>query len=593
MDIFSFLSLCGGIGMFLYGMKVMSDAINKLAGAKMESVLERLTNSRLKGVALGTAVTGVIQSSTATCIMVIGFVNAGIMALSQAVPVVLGANIGSTVTGQILRLGDISNTNIFLALLKPSAFAPVLIFIGAFLIMLSKRKRTKNVATLLIGLGIIFVGMTTMESAVAPLKDSPSFQNMFVMFQNPLLAILVGIITTCIVQSSSASVGILQALTSTGVITWGVAIPIVIGQNVGKAFPVIVGTLGTNKDSKRVSFIHLLFNIVGAIVVGGVVYAAQGVFHFSFWNQVVNRGNVADFHAVFNIVTAIILLPLCQKLIDLSVKVLPDDEKTKKSAQIFSVLDDIFLDTPGIALEQSRRVMEAMAHIAANNFALAIDILHHYDEDKMQLLDENEAFLDKAETKLSNYLVRITSHSLSSSENALAGELMRNISDFERIGDYCVKIANVSEFDKENQIDFSENGWSEVDAITAAVQNMLNMAVTCFEKGDLTAAARIEPLKEVVTTMRDEMQNRHMERLTKGVCSVQGGISFVELLVNFNRIAGHCANIAGHLRARMSSDFDMHKKVRFNQPNATEEYKAMVTYYESLYFAPLEESAVD
>ena len=585
MELTQILGLCGGIGMFLYGMKVMSDAINKLAGAKMESILESLTSSKIKGFALGTAITAIIQSSAATSIMVIGFVNAGIMALAQSVPVIFGANIGSTITGQILRLGDISANNIFLTLLKPSSFAPILVVVGAFIMLFSKKKRTHQWAEMAIGLGILFMGMSTMEGAIAPLKDNPSFQRLFLAFTNPFIAILIGAVVTAVIQSSSASVGILQALSSTGAVTWSMAIPIILGQNIGKCFTVWLGSMGTNKDSKRVSFVHLFFNVAGALIIGAAVYLAQGIFHFSFWDQIVNRGNIADFHTGFNILTSVILFPFIDKIIHMAEKIIPENESDKKAAQVFNVMDDIFLKTPGVALEQGRKAMLAMGYVAEANFGLVENLFEKYDSNIMDEINENEKFLDKCETKIGDYLIKITAQSLSSEENRKVTEVMRNLSDFERIGDYCVKIAEIIESNKENGIVYSEKCQQEIRNMMKADHNILRMTVEAFDKEDPTIVKRILPLNEVINSLKEMMMSNHVERLFCGECNVQSGIFYAELINSMDRIGSHCGNIAVHLQQRVSEfgTFDQHKKLRFDHEGVSEEYKAMFKYYEAQY----------
>ena len=588
MEITQILSLCGGIGMFLYGMKVMSDAINKLAGAKMESILESLTNSKLKGFALGTAITAIIQSSAATSIMVIGFVNAGIMALAQAVPVIFGANIGSTITGQILRLGDISADNIILTMIKPSSFAPILVAVGAFVILFSKKKRTHQCAEMVIGLGILFMGMSTMEGAIAPLKDDPRFQRLFLAFTNPFIAILIGAVVTAVIQSSSASVGILQALSSTGAVTWSMVIPIILGQNIGKCFTVWLGSMGTNKDSKRVSFIHLFFNVAGALVIGIVIYSAQAIFGFSFWDKVVNRGNIADFHTGFNVLTSILLFPFIDKIINLAEKIIPENESDKKAAQVFNVMDDIFLKTPGVALEQGRKAMMAMGYVAEANFGLVENLFEKYDSNIMESINENERFLDKCETKIGDYLIKITAQSLSADENRRVTEVMRNLSDFERIGDYCVKIAEIIESNKENGIVYSERCQKEIHGMIKAVHNILNMTVEAFSKEDPVIVKRILPLNEVISSLKETMMTNHVDRLFDGQCNVQSGIFYAEFLNAMDRIGSHCGNIAAHLQQRLSEPdtFDQHKQLKFGHDGVSEEYKAMFKYYESQYYTP-------
>ena len=374
----SVLMLIGGIGMFLYGMNLLGESLQSMAGAGLERILKKLTDNRIKGATVGTAVTGIIQSSAATTIMVLGFLNAGIMDLMQGIPVIMGANIGSTVTGQILRLGDISSDNIFLTLIKPSAFAPLVIGIGAFILLFAQKKKSKNIAKIMLGFGILFMGMTIMETTITPLKDNEVFQKMFTTFSNPFVGILFGIVFTAIIQSSSASVGILQAISSTGAISFSMALPIIVGQNIGKCFTVVIASIGTNRSAKRATFIDVMFNVFGGIIFISVLYGLQYTVGLPFWEDVMSRGDIADIHTSFNVITTIILLPLYASLVKLSGKII----KSKNSSAInqeLGVLDDIFLKTPSVALQQSKTVILNMAQTAMENFSISTKLLMNFD----------------------------------------------------------------------------------------------------------------------------------------------------------------------------------------------------------------------
>lgn len=413
MDIFSILTLLGGIGMFLYGMSLLGSSLEKLAGGGLEKILEQLTTSKiawvgkLKGWALGIGVTGIIQSSAATSIMLIGFVNAGIMKLTQAIPVVFGANIGSTVTAQILRLGDLGESSVILKLLKPSSFAPAIIGIGAFMLLFAKKKKTKDISGILIGFGVLFCGMTTMEQVFSPLKESETFKSMFTSFSNPLIGILIGLIITAIIQSSSASVGILQALSSTGAITWSTAIPIIIGENIGKCLTIILGSFGTNKKAKRVALSYLFFNIFGAIFFFIIIYAIQYTLGFSFWEKIVNRGDIANFHLLFNFGTSLVLLPFTKQLSNFTGKIINDNEESKIDKEL-GTLDDMLLNTPSVALEQCRNVIYSMGNAVLENYEIATSLIYNYDDKKIPALEDNELFIDKCESALSEYILKLT-----------------------------------------------------------------------------------------------------------------------------------------------------------------------------------------
>ena len=588
MDIFAVFKLLGGIGLFLYGMSLLGTSLEKIAGAGLERTLEKLTNNRLKGLALGTVVTGVIQSSAATTVMLVGFVNAGIMKFAQTVPVIMGANIGTTVTGQILRLGDLSGSQLIFELIKPTTFAPIVIAIGSFMILISKRRKTRDIAHLLIGFGILFFGMTTMESALAPLKDSEVFQEIFFMFKNPLLGVLLGAVVTAILQSSSASVGILQAIASTGTVTFSMAAPIIIGQNIGKCITVLIASIGTNKNAKRVVVCHLMINIIGAILFLIGIYGFQTLVGFSFWESPMTRGNIADFHTLFNIATSILLLPFCNVLVAISKKILKEDAPSRADSSL-ALLDDIFLDRPTVALEQCRKLTLSMGETVQENYDMAVTLLQDFDEKTFEKLNENEAFLDKCETALGEYLVRITSRNIRREDQKEVAALLHSVGDLERIGDHCVNIAEVGQFNKEQGITFSKKGLKEIKIATEAVKHVLTITLEAYQKNDLTAAYRVEPLEEVIDLIKETLKVHHIERLSKGGCSVQAGISLTEFLTSAERISDHCSNIALHIIEKLSNmkDFDSHEYQKLMHRGTTEEYKALYRYYESKYYDPI------
>lgn len=588
MDIFAIFKLLGGIGLFLYGMSLLGTSLEKLAGAGLERTLERLTNNRLKGLALGTVVTGVIQSSAATTVMLVGFVNAGIMKFAQTVPVIMGANIGTTVTGQILRLGDLSGSQLIFELIKPTSFAPIVIAIGSFMILISKRRKTRDVANLLIGFGILFFGMTTMESALSPLKDSAAFREVFFMFKNPLLGVLLGAVVTAILQSSSASVGILQAIASTGTVTFSMAAPIIIGQNIGKCVTVLIASIGTNKNAKRVVVCHLMINLIGAALFLVGIYGFQSTVGFSFWDKAMTRGNIADFHTLFNIATSLVLLPFCNGLVAISKKILKDDAPSRADSSL-ALLDDIFLDRPTVALEQCRKVILSMGETIQENYAMSISLLHNFDEKTFEKLNENENFLDKCETAMGEYLVRITSKNIRREDQKEVAQLLHCVGDFERIGDHCVNIAEVGQFNKEQGISFSQKGLEEIKMVSEAVKHVIDITLDAYKNDDLTAAYRVEPLEEVIDLLKEALKSHHIDRLSSGDCSVQAGISLTEFLTSAERISDHCSNIAIHVIEKLTStkNFDSHEYQKLIHGGLTEEYKALYRYYESKYYDPI------
>ena len=517
--------------------------------------------------------------------MLVGFVNAGIMKLSQTVPVMMGANIGTTVTGQILRLGDVNGTSSSLMkFLQPSSFAPLVIGIGAAIMLVSKKRRTKDIASLLIGFGILFFGMSTMEGALAPLKDSKSFRQLFFLFENPILGVLLGLVVTAILQSSSASVGLLQAISSTGAVTFSMAAPIVIGMNVGKCITVVLASIGTNKNAKRVVTCDLAMNIINACIYLTVIYTYQTFIGFSFWESPMTRGSIANFHTLFNIGTTVILFPFCSLLVKLAYKIIQNDEPSKIDKEL-ALLDDIFLDRPTVALEQCKKVILAMGDAVKENYAIATSLIDSYDTKKIEQLNENERFLDKSETLLSEYLVRVTARGISKEQRSLAKEMMHSISDFERIGDHCMNIVDVIRYSKEQHIHFSAKAKSQLQYIKKAVEQVIYMTLEAFSIEDDTLASKVEPLEEVIDMLKETLKNEHILRLQDGNCNVQSSISYIELLTSFERISDHCSNIAFHILQKVNGNISDKHTVH---KNTTNEYKELYYSFLYQYMTPLE-----
>ncbi|MCJ7835148.1 Na/Pi cotransporter family protein [Cuneatibacter sp. NSJ-177] len=592
MDILSFLPLFAGIGLFLYGMNLLAKAIERLAGAKLEKTLETLTSNKWKGLALGTGVTAIIQSSAATTITVVGFVNAGMMKLTQALPVIFGANIGSTATAQILRLGDLESGGLFLSLLKPSAFAPIIIAVGAGIMLMAKRKKTKNIANLLLGFGILFWGMTTMENTLSPLRNDPNFQKLFLAFENPLLGILVGALVTAVIQSSSASVGILQALSSTGTVSFAMAFPLILGQNIGKCLAVILASFGTSRNSKRAVLVHLLFNIFGVILFACGMYGLNAVFHFTFFSEIVNRGDIATIHTGFNLITALVLMPFVNALARLSEHLIKEDESLHTSHAL-DYLDELFLKNPGVALEQCKKVLYSMGDSIQENLTIAESLLlDKYDLRQLAQLEENERFLDKCEASLGEYLVKVTRHSLSEQESHEATEILQCVSDYERIGDYCVNISETAEYMSETNIAFTEQGMREARILFEAVHNIVNETLAAFQTEEKDHISSVEPLEEAIDAIIAELRNHHIERLQKGTCAVDTGISFIELLNNVERISDHCSNIAVYIvqKQKVDEDFDRHSYLKAVHRGELAGYQERFNKYCEQYLVPLLEN---
>lgn len=595
MDIFSILKLFGGVGLFLFGMSLMGSSLEMLAGGSLQRILETLTTSKKKGVgevkgwALGTGVTAIIQSSAATTIMLIGFVNAGIMRLSQAIPVVFGANVGSTATAQILRLGDIGSDNVVLKLLKPASFAPMLVGVGAFIVLFAKKKRLKDVAGILIGLGILFYGMTMMEEVFAPLKESPQFQKLFLSFENPLLGIAVGLIITAIIQSSSASVGILQALSATGSVTYATAVPIIIGQNLGKCMTIIIGGIGANKKAKRVSLSYLLFNIFGAVFFGIVIYAIYYTIGIPFFSHTVNRGDIANVHLGFNLITSLILLPFSGKMAEVTGKIIGTDASDEADKE-FNKLDDRLLQTPVIALEQCRHLMEQMIKRIEENYTISTQLLSAYDESRFADLENNESFIDRCETALSAYIIRIDRSALSSDYKFLISQILNSISDLERIGDYCMNIAYKAREISEAHTSFSEPGIRELSLVIQAASESLENTFAAFKTLDRNKAVRVEPLAETIDQMQSIMKEHHIQRLEEGICSVESGAAFFDLANYFERLSAHAGNVSLHIIKRIEADKNFDEMHGHAQDISADDYLRLFEEYERRFLIPIKNS---
>ena len=592
MDIFACLQLIGGVGLFLYGMKYLGASLEHMAGAKLEKTLERLTDNRFKGLGLGTLVTAVIQSSGATTIMLVGFVNAGIMHLAQTVPVLLGANIGTTITGQILRLGDISGSGaLIFQLLKPSSFAPLIIGIAAFIMLVSKNKKANNIAAILMGFGVLFFGMNTMETALSPLSDSATFREMFTTFSNPIVGFGLGILLATILQSSSASVGIIQAVAAaTGNITFAIAAPMVIGISIGKLFPIILASIGTKREAQQVTASEIFISAVGGIIGMLVLVFVLKPLGIINWTATMNRGNIADLNTFYNIIVSLCFLPISPMVSKFAKFIRPDNAPSKLDEEL-GMLNDMLLKTPSVALNQCFKVISNMGQTAIENFSLCIQMHDHYDDDVIETINENEQFLDKSETILSGYMVKVTGCDLHPDESKLATEIMHSIMDFERIGDHCVKISDVAAFNKSNDIVFTNKAKEELVLLADAVNEILNNTVDSMIQDDDAIALKVEPLAELVETMCESIKENHVRRLQAGICTVQSGISLVECLTSFERIAAYCSNIALHVIEKHTSGsvFDMHGYAK-EMHTSSETYKEYYYEYSKKYMLPLEES---
>lgn len=538
------ISMIGAIAVFLFGMSTMTQGLEKVSSGRLESILEKLTDNVFKGVLLGALVTAVIHSSATTTVMCVGFVNAGIMKLEQTVGIIMGANIGTTVTAQLLRLSNLSaDGNFILTLLQPAVLGPLLAVVGIIFYMFIAGGQKRNIGEIILGMGLLFIGMNTMTAAVAPLQNEPWLADLFTAFSNPVLGMLVGAALTAVLQSSTAFTGILQALSTTGAICYNTAIPLIMGQNIGTTLTALLSSTGASKNAKRTALIHLFFNVIGSVFFLVVLYVGNALFRFPFWTEVVDMGSIANFHLVFNLACTALLLPFRKVLVRLVERLVPGDKEESET----SVLDERFLLSPALALEKSRVAVVQMGKFAQVNFKRAVALLDRFDPKEMEALQETENAIDKLESGLDNYLVQLSDHSLTPEDSNRVSELLHTLSDFERIGDYVVNVAECAEAMAERGLTFSAEAKFELDTLNKAVGEIIGKAISCYERGDIYTARKVEPLEEVIDLMRDELRNRHIERLKTGDCTIETGAQFLELLINLERVADHCSNVAMYI----------------------------------------------
>ncbi len=544
LSVLDVITMVGAIATFLYGMTTMTKGLEKVSSGRLESLLEKLTDNVFKGVLLGALITAIIHSSATTTVMCVGFVNAGIMHLEQTVGIIMGANIGTTITAQILRLASIStDSNPILMLLQPAALGPMLMVIGILFYMFITGGRKKNVGEILLGMGLLFVGMNTMTVAVSGLQNEPWLADLFTVVSNPILGMLVGAVLTALLQSSTAFTGILLALSTTGAITYSAAIPMILGQNIGTTVTALISSAGASKNAKRTALIHLFFNVFGSLFFLVAFYVGNAIFHFPFWGSVVDMGGIANFHLLFNLTCTLLLLPFRKQLVWLVERIVPGEKEDFET----SILDERFLSSPSMALEKAHEAVIQMGTLARENFKRAEALLQKYDEKTMDRLQEREDTIDKLETSLDNYLVRLSNRSLSPTDSSRVSELLHTLSDFERVGDYVVNVAECAQAMDEQELEFSSQAAFEMQTLLSAVGRILDTTLGCYTERDVVLAKKVEPLEEVIDLMRDELRGRHIERLKAGECTVEVGAQFLELLINLERVADHCSNIAMYI----------------------------------------------
>lgn len=586
MDFFMIVSLLGGLALFLYGMSMLGSGLEKLSSGRLEQTLEKLTNNVFKGVLLGALVTGAIQSSSATTVIVVGLVNARILKLRQAIGIIMGANIGTTVTAHILRLSDLSSDNFFLMLLKPTTLAPVVGIIGILMVMVGKKQKYKTLGEILLGFCILFTGMFNMEAAVSPLSESPEFAGLFASLSNPVIGVLVGAGVTAIIQSSSASIGILQALSSTGIITWSSAIPIILGQNIGTCITPILASIGASKNAKRTAAVHLSFNIIGTCVFLIVIYTIQSISPFSFWELPIDKGGIANFHTTFNVCVTLMFLPFVGLLEKLVIHLIPDQQTADEVDDPAIALDDRLLTSPGLAIQHCRDAVLQMGKLARKNFSASVRQLEQYNHKEAEKIREREDTIDRLEDRLGNYMLKIPQDNLSEQSSATISALLHILSEFERIGDYSINLVEFAENMESTGAEFSPQAQFELTTIGEAVGEAIDMALGCFEKQDLALAETIEPLEEVVDQMQETLKDRHINRLRNGQCTVDAAFPFVESLSCLERISDHCSNIGVYMISyvRGSDEVDHHTYIMQLHAGQVGHYNEQFRRYTEKYY---------
>ncbi|MCM1136404.1 MAG: Na/Pi cotransporter family protein [Clostridium sp.] len=562
MDIFSILTMVGGLALFLYGMDVLGDGLKKVSGGKLEIILEKLTSNKLMAILLGAGVTAVIQSSSATTVMVIGFVNSGIMKLTQAIGVILGANVGTTVTAWLLSLTGLEGSGFFLQLLKPSSFSPVLAIVGVAILSMSKKGRHKDVATIMIGFAVLMIGMDTMSGAVKPLAEVPEFTNILLMFSNPVLGMLIGLVLTAIMQSSSASIGILQAMCVSGAVSYSTAIPIIMGQNIGDCVAALLSSAGAGKMAKRAAFINLYYKIIKAAAFMVIFYTLNAFLHFEFLGRPASALGVAVIHTTFNIAAVILIYPFTQILEKLAYLTFPksdaENQAQEASKREIQILDARFLSRPGLALQHCKNAAIDMANLARESLFLSIQLLNEFEKGAADRVIELEELVDHYEDELGSYLVKLSSKHLTEKDSQEVSVLLHSIGDFERISDHAINIMESAEEMNEKKLYFSKKAEEELKVFTAAVKDIVNTTVQVFQEEDLKLASMVEPMEEVVDYLNSEIKKRHIKRLRKGKCTIEMGFVLSDITTNYERVSDHCSNVALCLLQLNEENFETH-----------------------------------
>lgn len=584
MDIFGLFALVGGLALFLYGMSVMGTGLEKASGGRLERILEKLTSNPIKAVLLGAGVTAVIQSSSATTVMVVGFVNSGIMKLSQAIGIIMGANIGTTITAWLLSMTGIESENFVVQLLKPSSFSPILALIGIILFMAAKSDKKKNVGEILLGFAILMSGMETMSGAVKPLADVPEFTNILTMFKNPLLGVISGAILTGIIQSSSASVGILQALSVTGAFTYGSVVPIILGQNIGTCITALISSVGTNRDARRTAMVHLYFNIIGSFVFLVLFYTGNIIFRFPFVDDTVGAAGIALIHSIFNIFATCILLPFTKGLEKLAYMTIPVSEGEKNTRdETFAILDERFLSSPSFAIEQCKSLVSKMGELARDSFIEAMDVVKNPTEEGIASVIQKENLIDVYNDKIGAYLAKLKSGRISYEDGLRTTFLLHCLTDFERISDHAVNTVKCAKKMKSDGAEFSKKAREEMQIYADALTDILQRTTESFINEDVKLARTVEPLEEVIDSLNKEVKKHHMKRLNKGKCTIALGLILSDLAMNYERVADHCSNIAVYMMQLKDDQLEEHSFTGKLDAAESEEFDKTRAFFKSKY----------
>ena len=587
MDIFGVLQMVGGLCLFLFGMETMGDGLKRASGSKLESILGNLTSSVPRGVLLGAAVTAVIQSSSATTVMMVGFVNSGIMQLRQVIPVIMGANIGTTATAWILSLAGLDGGNFFMQMLKPMSFSPILAAIAIVFMMFLKSEKKYNIGMVLIGFAVLMYGMDIMGDAVEPLKDVPEFVSILTMFSNPVLGVVAGALFTAAIQSSSASVGILQTLCATGAITYGSAIPIIMGQNIGTCITAILSSIGANKGAKRVAAVHLSFNMIGTVLFLAAFYIANAIVKFDFMNDAMEPWDISVIHSMFNIGVTLVLLPFTKALETLACKVVKETEEEKSRDTTLNLLEDRFLESPDFAASQCRTVVVKMANLTRDAINAAMNLIDKFDRDKCDYVYLLEDKIDRYEDALGAYIVKLSRLDIGQEENKMLSMILHNIGDLERISDHAKNIAETAEELNTKGLEFSPSAKAEIAVFMDAVREIVDLAVNSFEQEDVAMAAEVEPLEDVIDMIHSGVKGRHVQRLQEGICTIEQGFILNDLGTNLERVADHCSNLAVGVIEQARGQFDMHHYLSDVKKFDADGFEEKMAKYRAKYALPM------